>query len=285
MLFYYKLQIESHYLQCLFASRLPGEPAPVSAEGGTRGLHQVGPSEGPSALGRRLWKPRSTLQASKLWPWACFGRMHALSPGDPLLQCSPGLPLGALRLRPHPQSRGRVPAPVWPWGSVQSWRAQACVCFCSQECREQESALETAPWFRRASQMVMVVKSPPANAGDMRDTGLIPGSGRSPGEGKGGLPYSSDGKESACSAGDPGSLPGSGRSPGEGKGGLPYSSGGKESSCSAGDAGSIPGSGRSPAEGDGNPLQYSCLGNPMEEEPGGLKSMGSQRAGHDWQLT
>jgi len=32
----------------------------------------------------------------------------------------------------------------------------------------------------------------------------------------------------------------------------------------AGDAGLIPGSGRSPGEGNGNPLQYSCLGNPME---------------------
>jgi len=30
------------------------------------------------------------------------------------------------------------------------------------------------------------------------------------------------------------------------------------------DAGSIPGSGRSPEEGTGNPLQYSCLGNPMD---------------------
>jgi len=30
------------------------------------------------------------------------------------------------------------------------------------------------------------------------------------------------------------------------------------------DAVSIPGSGKSPEEGDGNPLQYSCLGNPME---------------------
>ena len=33
---------------------------------------------------------------------------------------------------------------------------------------------------------------------------------------------------------------------------------------SAGDAGSIPGSGRSPAGGNGNPLQYSCLVNPMD---------------------
>ena len=30
------------------------------------------------------------------------------------------------------------------------------------------------------------------------------------------------------------------------------------------DAGSIPGSGRSPGEGQGNPLQYSCLENPMD---------------------
>ena len=37
-----------------------------------------------------------------------------------------------------------------------------------------------------------------------------------------------------------------------------------ESACDAGDAGSIPGSGRSPREGNGNPLQYSCLGNPMD---------------------
>ena len=34
--------------------------------------------------------------------------------------------------------------------------------------------------------------------------------------------------------------------------------------ANAGDAGSIPGSGISPGEGSGNPLQYSCLGNPME---------------------
>ena len=36
------------------------------------------------------------------------------------------------------------------------------------------------------------------------------------------------------------------------------------------DVGSIPGLGRSPRGGNGNPLQYSCLENPMEEEPGGL---------------
>jgi len=34
--------------------------------------------------------------------------------------------------------------------------------------------------------------------------------------------------------------------------------------ANAGDVGSIPGLGRSPEEGNGNPLQYSCLGNPMD---------------------
>ena len=39
---------------------------------------------------------------------------------------------------------------------------------------------------------------------------------------------------------------------------------------------------RSPVEGHGNPLQYSCLENPMEEEPSGLQSIGSQRVGRNW---
>ena len=39
---------------------------------------------------------------------------------------------------------------------------------------------------------------------------------------------------------------------------------GKESTCNAGDPGLIPGSGRSPGEGNGNPLEYSCLENPMD---------------------
>ena len=38
----------------------------------------------------------------------------------------------------------------------------------------------------------------------------------------------------------------------------------KASACNAEDLGSIPGSGRSPGEGNGNPLQYSCLENPMD---------------------
>ena len=47
--------------------------------------------------------------------------------------------------------------------------------------------------------------------------------------------------------------------------GFPDGSDSKESTCSAGDAGSIPGSERSPGGGNGNPLQYSCLKNLMDE--------------------
>ena len=43
--------------------------------------------------------------------------------------------------------------------------------------------------------------------------------------------------------------------------GFPGGSDGKESACNAGDLGLIPGLGRSPGEGNGNPLQYSCLEN------------------------
>ena len=65
----------------------------------------------------------------------------------------------------------------------------------------------------------------------------------------------------------------------------PYASAGN-----TGNASSIPGSGRSPGKGHGNPLQCSCLKNPMArgawpatvhggpEEPGGLQSMGGQRS-------
>ena len=46
--------------------------------------------------------------------------------------------------------------------------------------------------------------------------------------------------------------------------GFPGGSDGKASACNVGDTGSIPGSGRSPGEGNGNPLQHSCLENPMD---------------------
>ena len=55
--------------------------------------------------------------------------------------------------------------------------------------------------------------------------------------------------------------------------GFPGDSVGKESSCNPGNPGSIPGSERSPGEGNGNPLQYCCLGNPTEEEPGGHEEL------------
>ena len=71
------------------------------------------------------------------------------------------------------------------------------------------------PSIVRTSRVVLVVKNPPANAGHIRDTDLIPGSGGSP------------------------------------------------------------------REGHGNPLQYSCLENPMTKEPGGLQSMRLHRVTHD----
>ena len=54
-----------------------------------------------------------------------------------------------------------------------------------------------------------------------------------------------------------------------GIGGFPDGSTGKESAYNAedtGDSDSIPGSGRSPGGGNGNPIQYSCLENPMDRE-------------------
>ena len=46
--------------------------------------------------------------------------------------------------------------------------------------------------------------------------------------------------------------------------GFPGGSDGKESACNLGDLGSIPGLGRSPGGGHSNPLQRSCLENPMD---------------------
>ena len=47
---------------------------------------------------------------------------------------------------------------------------------------------------------------------------------------------------------------------------FPGGSDSKASACNAGDQGSIPELGRPPGEGNGNPLQYSCLENPMDGE-------------------
>ena len=46
--------------------------------------------------------------------------------------------------------------------------------------------------------------------------------------------------------------------------GFPGGSDGKESACNAGDLGLIPGSGRTPGKGNGYPLQYSCPEKPMD---------------------
>ena len=58
--------------------------------------------------------------------------------------------------------------------------------------------------------------------------------------------------------------------------GLPWCSDGKESACNTGDLGSVPGLGRSPGGGHGNQLQHSCLENSMDRGACGLQSMGWQ---------
>ena len=55
----------------------------------------------------------------------------------------------------------------------------------------------------------------------------------------------------------------------------------KKLPADAGDRGSIPGLGSSPRRRSGNPVQYSCLETQWKEEPGGLRSVQSQRVGHD----
>ena len=59
----------------------------------------------------------------------------------------------------------------------------------------------------------------------------------------------------------------------------------KNPPANAGDkrhVGLIPGSGRSPGEGNGNPLQYSCLENPMDRGAWRVTVHGATRVGHDW---
>ena len=63
--------------------------------------------------------------------------------------------------------------------------------------------------------------------------------------------------------------------------GFPGGSDGKESACDAGDPVSIPGLGRSPGEGTVYPLQYLAWRIPWTEEPGSLPSMASQRVRYD----
>ena len=135
--------------------------------------------------------------------------------------------------------------------------------------------------------MAVVVKNPPANAGDVRDSGLILEVGRYPERGHGNpLQYSC--LENPMNWGAwqamvhsiaksqiwlmwlstwifPGDL------------------GGKESAYNAEDMGLILRSGKSPGEGNVNPLQYFWLGNPMERGAWqAIQSMGLQRIGHNW---
>ena len=63
--------------------------------------------------------------------------------------------------------------------------------------------------------------------------------------------------------------------------GFPGGSDGKESACNAGDLSLIPGLGRSPGEGHGNPLQCSCLENPIDRGAWQATVHGVARVGHD----
>ena len=124
-----------------------------------------------------------------------------------------------------------------------------------------------------------VVKSPPANAENAGDTGSIPRWGRSP-EGRNGNPLQYSCLENPMDGGAWWAAV-----HGVTKRWIQLSEhactlfnftlsycfefrflNGEESACSAGDLSSIPGSGRPPGEGNGNPLQYSCLENPMDRE-------------------
>ena len=62
---------------------------------------------------------------------------------------------------------------------------------------------------------------------------------------------------------------------------FPGGSEGKESACNAGDPGSVSGLGRSPGEGNGNRLQYSCLENSMDRGAWWGTVRGLQRVRHD----
>ena len=63
--------------------------------------------------------------------------------------------------------------------------------------------------------------------------------------------------------------------------GVPGGSDGKESACNAGNLSSIPGLGRRPAEGNGNPIQYPRLENPMDKGAWRAIVHGDGKEGHD----
>ena len=115
-----------------------------------------------------------------------------------------------------------------------------------------------------------VVKNLPANVGDARDAGSIPGLERFPGAGNDNpLQYSflenfiDRGAWQSMGSQWVGHNWAIEHTHKRGKG-FPGGSLGKELACNAGDAGLIPESGWSPGGGHGNPLQYSCLENPVD---------------------
>ena len=63
--------------------------------------------------------------------------------------------------------------------------------------------------------------------------------------------------------------------------GFPGGSDNKESTCNTGDPGSIPGLGRPPGEGNGYPVQYFCLGDPMDSEAWWAAVHGVTQIGQD----
>ena len=130
---------------------------------------------GEAALGVQVYNSRpGNLELGSAWS-GCM----SFPQETPLLQCSPRLPMRAGQAAP-PQSRYIAPTHIWPWSHVQSWCAQVCVYFCSQECPEQEPTFVDGPVVSEASLVAQTVKNPPAM---QENLGLIPGLGRSPGEG------------------------------------------------------------------------------------------------------
>ena len=99
------------------------------------------------------------------------GRGWALGPCDPPVA-------SACRLVAECHRCTKNGRKCWdPGPGLPDWATPSCsVCSCSE--------ILTGS-YTRASQVVLVVKNLPANAGDIRDMGLIPGLGRSPGGGHG----------------------------------------------------------------------------------------------------
>ena len=98
------------------------------------------------------------------------GRGWALGPWDPPVA-------SACRLVAECHRCTKNGKKCWdPGPRLPDWATPSCtVCSCS----------EILTGYTKASQVALVVKNLPANAGDIRDTGLIPGLGRSPGGGHG----------------------------------------------------------------------------------------------------